>query len=175
MLHHLVLWVVMELLEFTQEENRGLLVVYVQDFSRMLIVIPIKDEYAQKLIFLHGLKPWVQKIVYQKIDILEMCQGLMKMECKEDEALSHPKGETRSRVIQKNQADPSSVNKIHNKQKWGQGKPRPQNDKEKLASKKLSIKKAKQDLSKVKYFNCDNNGHLAKDYTKPLRISECIA
>jgi hypothetical protein len=27
----------------------------------------------------------------------------------------------------------------------------------------------------VKYFNCDNNGHLAKDYPKPFRVSECIA
>jgi hypothetical protein len=60
----------------------------------MLIVIPLKDEYAQKLIFLHGLKLWMWKIIYQKIDTLETCQRLMKMvECKEDEALAHPKGE----------------------------------------------------------------------------------
>jgi hypothetical protein len=62
-------------------------------------MIPLKDEYAQKLIFLHGLKPWVRKIVYLRIDILEMCQGLMKMvEFEEDEALAHPKGAIGSRV-----------------------------------------------------------------------------
>jgi hypothetical protein len=33
-------------------------------FSCMLIVVPLKDEYIQKLIFLDGLKPWVRKIVY---------------------------------------------------------------------------------------------------------------
>jgi hypothetical protein len=30
---------------------------YVQDFNQMLIVVPLKDEYAKKLIFLHKLKP----------------------------------------------------------------------------------------------------------------------
>jgi hypothetical protein len=62
-------------------------------------MIPLNDEYVQKLIFLHGLKPWVRKIVYQRIDIIETCQGLMKMvECKEDEALAHPKGEIGNKV-----------------------------------------------------------------------------
>jgi hypothetical protein len=47
----------------------------------MLTTIPLKDEYVQKLIFLHGCKPYVQKI-----DILNICQGLMKMvEFMEDE------------------------------------------------------------------------------------------
>jgi hypothetical protein len=31
------------------------------------------------------------------------------------------------------------------------------------------------DVSKVQCFNCDNNGHLAKNYPKPLRVSDCIA
>ncbi len=70
-------------------------------FSCMLIMVPLKYECIRKLIFLHGLKPWVRKIVYRRIDILEMCQGHMKMvECMEDEALTHPKGETRSGVTQ---------------------------------------------------------------------------
>jgi hypothetical protein len=72
-LHHLVLRDVMEFLEFTQGEDRGLLATYIQDFNHILIVIPLKDEYVHKLVFLHGLKPWVQKIIYQRIDILEMC------------------------------------------------------------------------------------------------------
>jgi hypothetical protein len=42
-------------------------------------------------------------------------------------------------------------------------------------NKELSIKKAKQDLSKVKCFNRDNNGHLAKDYPKPPWMNDCIA
>jgi len=67
----------------------------------MLIVVPLKYEYIWKLIFLHGLKPWVWKIVYQRIDIPEMCQGLMKMvECMEDEAFACLKGEIGSGVTQ---------------------------------------------------------------------------
>jgi hypothetical protein len=50
-----------------------------------------------------------------------------------------------------------------------------QNDKEKLASKESLIKKAKQELSKVKCFNCDNNRHLAKHCPKPFWVNECIA
>jgi hypothetical protein len=84
-------------LELTQRDDRGLLAAYVHDFNCMLIVVLLKDEYAQKLIFLHGFKPWVWKIIYQRIYIPKMCQGLMKMvECMEDEALTHPKGEIES-------------------------------------------------------------------------------
>jgi hypothetical protein len=78
----------------------------------MLIVVPLKDEYAWKLIFLHELKPWVQKIVYQRTNISEMCQGQMKMvECMEDETPTQPKGETGNRVIQKNQIGPRNGSK----------------------------------------------------------------
>jgi hypothetical protein len=59
--HHLVLRDDMEFLELTQGDDKDLLAVCVQDFSRMLIMVPLKDEYAQKLIFLHGLKAWVQR------------------------------------------------------------------------------------------------------------------
>jgi hypothetical protein len=66
----------------------------------------------------------------------------MKMvECMEDEAFTCPKGETRSKVTQKNQASPNSESKGHNNHKWGQGKPRLLNDKEKLMNKELLIKK----------------------------------
>ncbi len=46
----------MELLELTQGDDKGSLAAYVQDFNRMLTMVPLKDEYAWKLIFLHGLK-----------------------------------------------------------------------------------------------------------------------
>jgi len=55
--HHLVLWDGMEFLEFTQGDNGGSLATYAHDFNHMLIMVPLKYKYAQKLIFLHGLKP----------------------------------------------------------------------------------------------------------------------
>jgi hypothetical protein len=61
--YHLVFWDGMKVLEPTQGDNKGSLAAYVQNFNRMLTMVPLKDEYARKLIFLHGLKPWVQKIV----------------------------------------------------------------------------------------------------------------
>jgi uncharacterized membrane protein len=76
-----------------------LLAAYVQDFSHMLTMVPLKNEYVWKLIFLYVLMPWVQKIVYQRIDISKMCQGLMKMvECMENETHVCPKGEIGSKV-----------------------------------------------------------------------------
>jgi hypothetical protein len=59
MLHHLVLQDGMELLESTQEDDKGFLATYVQDFKQMLIMVTFKDGYAKKLIFMHGLKPWM--------------------------------------------------------------------------------------------------------------------
>jgi hypothetical protein len=58
-LHHLVLKDRMELLGLTQGDEGGSLATYMQDFNWMLIVVPLKEEYAKKLIFLHGLKPWM--------------------------------------------------------------------------------------------------------------------
>jgi glutamine amidotransferase PdxT len=53
-----------------------------------IIIIPLKDEFARKLILLHGLKAWVQNIVYQRANILNTCQGLMKLaEYMEDDGL----------------------------------------------------------------------------------------
>jgi hypothetical protein len=70
MLHHLVLQDGMEFLEFTQGDDKSFLATYVQDFKQMLNVVPFKDGYTKKLIFRNGLKPWVRKIIYHKIDIL---------------------------------------------------------------------------------------------------------
>ncbi len=81
------------------------------------------------------------------------------MECMEDEISTHPKGESGSEIIQNNQSSPRNGNKGCNKHKWGQGKLRPLNNKEKLVNKKLLVEKAKWDLAKVKYFNCGKNGH----------------
>ncbi len=96
------------------------------------------------------------------------------VECMEDEALACKKGEIKNVFTQKKQANPSNGSKGRNKRNWGQGKPRPPNNKKKLVSKKPPIKKLKWDLSKVKCFNCDNR-HLVKDYPKPLQISNYIA
>jgi len=44
--------------------------------------------------------------------------------------------------------------------------------------KELLAKKIKRDLSKVKCFNCDNNGHIMKDYPKPpfpREKNDCIS
>jgi hypothetical protein len=66
-------------------------------------------------------------------------------------------------------------NKGYNKCKWGKRKHVPPSDKEKSIGKELLAKKAKWDLSKVKCFNCDNNGHLVKDYPKPPRVNDYIS
>jgi hypothetical protein len=45
-LHHLVLRDGMEFLELTQWDNKGSLATYVQDFNRMLTMVPFKDDYV---------------------------------------------------------------------------------------------------------------------------------
>jgi hypothetical protein len=45
----------------------------------MLIVVPLKEEFAMKLAFMCELKPWVQKIIYQQVNISNICQSFMKM------------------------------------------------------------------------------------------------
>jgi hypothetical protein len=55
--HYLVFWDEMELLELTQGNNKGFLATYIQDFNQILVLVPFKDEYAKKLIFLHKLEP----------------------------------------------------------------------------------------------------------------------
>jgi hypothetical protein len=49
----------MEFLKLAQGDMVGYLVSHVQDFNQILTMVPMKEEYAKKLIFLHGLKPWV--------------------------------------------------------------------------------------------------------------------
>jgi len=47
--------------------------------------------------------------------------------------------------------------------------------KKKSMGKKSLVKNVKQNLPKVKCFNCDNNRHLAKDCPKPPWVSDYIA
>jgi hypothetical protein len=42
------------------------------------------------------------------------------VECMEDEAPTHPKGETKNKITQKNQGGLSNGSKAYNKCKWGQ-------------------------------------------------------
>jgi hypothetical protein len=94
------------------------------------------------------------------------------VECMEDEIPTHCKGETGSEVTQKNQSAPRSGSKSYNKRKY-----------KSLSLQTMRIwwtnscwsRNQSGDLSKVKCFNCDNNGHLTKDYPKPFQVSECIA
>jgi hypothetical protein len=46
-----------ELLKPTQGDDKGLLATYIKDFNCMLNVVPLKNEYVRKLIFLLGLRP----------------------------------------------------------------------------------------------------------------------
>jgi hypothetical protein len=87
--------------------------------------------------------------------------------CGEMKLLHIPRVKPKIESPKKNQASLNNGSKGCNKRKWGQGKLRPLNDKEKSTNKELPIKKVKQDLSKVKCFNYDNNGHLTKDCPKP--------
>jgi hypothetical protein len=60
----------------------------VHDFNKLLTVVPLKQKFAKKLAFMCELKPWVEKIIYQQINISDICQSFMKMvECMEDEGL----------------------------------------------------------------------------------------
>ncbi len=63
------------------------------------------------------------------------------VECIRDEVFACPKGEIGSEVTQKNQANLNNESKGCNNHKWGQGKLGPLNDKEKLMSKELLVKK----------------------------------
>ncbi len=83
-------------------------------------MVLLKEEFTRKLVFLCGLKPQVWKIVYQKMDILDTCQGLMNMmECMECKGPPCPKGEIKNKVTYKQHVDPSSGNKGWNMCKWG--------------------------------------------------------
>jgi hypothetical protein len=119
-----------------------------------IIIVPLKDEFARKLILLHGLKAWVQNIVYQRANILNTCQGLMKLaEYMEDDGPLCHHGEFKSMVTQKNNVGPSNGNKGQNKWKWDQSKLRSHDNKEKPQGKKPVGKKDKCNLTKVMCFN----------------------
>jgi hypothetical protein len=132
-----------------------------------IIIVPLKDEFARKLILLHGLKAWVQNIVYQRANILNTCQGSMKLaEYMEDDGPLCHHGEFISMVAQKNNVGLSNGNKGQNKWKWDQSKLRFHDNKEKLQGEKLVGKKDKRDLTKVMCFNYEKLDHLVKGCSK---------
>jgi hypothetical protein len=47
-----------ELLKLTQlRDGASSLACNVQNFNQMLIMVPLKEEFVKKMVFLHGLKP----------------------------------------------------------------------------------------------------------------------
>ncbi len=63
---------------------------YVQSFVALLSLIPMIEEYTQKVAFLHGLQPWVHKSIVQKSKVSKSCQEMMKItECMEDDFTFH--------------------------------------------------------------------------------------
>jgi hypothetical protein len=129
-----------------------------------IIIVPLKHEFTRKLVLLHGLKGWVQNIVYQRENILNTCQALMKLaEYMEDDGLLCHHGEFKSMVTQKNNVGPNNGNKGQNKWKWDQSKLRSPDKKEKPLGKKLMGKKDKCDLTKVMCFNYEKLGHLVNE------------
>jgi hypothetical protein len=126
----------------------------------MLTIVPLKEQVVKKMIFLCGLKLWVWKIIYQRMDILDTCLGLMKMV--ESKPSTPPRVKLEPKSSKSNNVSPSSKSKGWNKCKWHQGKSRLHDDKEKSLGKESTMKKIKWDLLKVKCFNCDNHEHLGE-------------
>ncbi len=62
-----------------------------------------------------------------------------------------------------------SKNQGGNQQGKGKGET---NKKQKTKKRKAPPKKKKKNISKVKCFNCGNNGHFARDYIKPKKTQE---
>jgi hypothetical protein len=91
------------------------------------------------------------------------------------QALRTPRVKLEAKSSKSNNVEPSSRGKGWNKCKWGQGKSRLHDDKEKSLGKELTMKKTKWDLFKVKCFNCDNHEHLVKDYPKPPWVNDYIS
>jgi hypothetical protein len=97
--HHLVLKDKMELLEFAKKDGMGFVTHYVQKFNFKPNIVTFKEKFVKKLAFLCGLKPWVHKIVYRKVDIPNTCQRFVELvDCMEDDGLPHRQDEIESRV-----------------------------------------------------------------------------
>jgi hypothetical protein len=69
-----------KLLSLCQSVGLGAMGRYVQTFMSLLSLILMKEEYTQKVAFLHGLQPWIQvPMTYQE---------MMKIvECMEDDSV----------------------------------------------------------------------------------------
>jgi hypothetical protein len=73
MLHNQVLRDGLELLALRQGERSSLLVEHVKIFNVLLCLIPMKEEYTQRVPFFNGLQPWVCKQILQRHEVLKTC------------------------------------------------------------------------------------------------------
>jgi hypothetical protein len=102
----------MDILEFTKRDGMSSVTYYMQKFSFKLNIVPFKEKFVKKLASLCGLKPWIRKIVYRRVDIPNTCQGFVKLvECMEDHGLPHYQGVIESKVTYKNNVGPNNGNK----------------------------------------------------------------
>jgi hypothetical protein len=63
--HNHVLRDGLKLLTLRQGEGLGLLMKDVQTFSALLCLVPMKEEYTQRVAFLNGLQPWAHKQIFK--------------------------------------------------------------------------------------------------------------
>ncbi len=53
----------------------------------------MKEEYVQKVAFLHGLQPWARNAILQRNKVPATCQEMMKVvECMEDDTMHKKAG-----------------------------------------------------------------------------------
>jgi hypothetical protein len=77
-----------ELLNLLQSDKSKTMGRYVQTFASLLILILMKEEYTQKVAFLHGSHPWACNAILQKSEVPTTYQKMMKVvECMEDDSM----------------------------------------------------------------------------------------
>jgi hypothetical protein len=113
-------------------------------------MVPMKEKYGNKLIFLHGLKPWVWNFLYQRIDILDTYQGLMKMvECMENTSLLHLRVKLEGRSPKSIMPAKAVEAKAKTNASGAEVKLGSHDDKKKMFDKQSMAKKEKWDLSRT--------------------------
>jgi hypothetical protein len=58
-----------ELLSLRQSDGLGAMGRYVQTFMSLLSLIPMKEEYTQKVALLHDLQPWTHNAIFQRNEV----------------------------------------------------------------------------------------------------------